>query len=232
VSVALNEIVPWGRSLEEYTQMFDLKPGDLGKRILDCAAGPSSFNAELHQLGFSVVSCDPIYQFSAVEIAQQIDATHAAILDATRQAQDNFIWRQISSIEDLGERRSRAMGKFLEDFPAGLQEGRYRTGELPKLPFCESKVDLALCSHFLFTYSNVLSLEFHLDAIRELCRVAAEARIFPLIGQFGTERSAHVSEILSRLGAEGYECKIKRVPYEFQKGGNEMMIVRRPASSA
>jgi hypothetical protein len=63
VSVALNKIVPWGRSLEEYTQMFDLKASDLGQRILDSAAGPSSFNAEMHDMGLSIVSCDPIYQF-------------------------------------------------------------------------------------------------------------------------------------------------------------------------
>jgi hypothetical protein len=45
-------------------------------------------------------------------------------------------------------------------------------------------------------------------------------RVFPLIGQFGTEYSPHVSEVLSRLDAEGYECEIKQVLYEFQKGGN------------
>jgi hypothetical protein len=100
-------------------------------------------------------------------------------------------------------------------------------GKLPNFPFSDGEFDLALCSHFLFTYSNVLSLEFHLDAIRELCRVAPEVRVFPLIGQFGAAYSPHVFEVLSRLGAEGYECKIEQVPYEFQKGGNEMVRVRR-----
>jgi hypothetical protein len=119
------------------------------------------------------------------------------------------------------------MKQFLADFEAGVQQGRYRVGELPNLPFSEGEFDLALCSHFLFTYSNLLSLEFHLDAIRELCRVAAEVRIFPLIEQFGAEHSPHVPEVLSCLGAEGYGFEVKQVPYEFQKGGNEMMRVRR-----
>jgi hypothetical protein len=227
VTVALKNVVPWGRSLQEYTSMFDLEPSDLQLKILDCAAGPASFNAELHGLGSRVVSCDPIYQFSAADIAQQIDKSYEAMLDATRQTRDNFVWRQVRSVEHLGELRQRAMKRFLADFAAGVQQGRYRIGELPNLPFSEDEFDLALCSHFLFTYSNVLSLEFHLIAIRELCRVAAEVRIFPLIGQFGTGYSPHVPEILSRLAAQGFRCEVKQVPYEFQKGGNEMMCVRR-----
>lgn len=206
--------------------MFDLKPCDLQRKLLDCAAGPSSFNAQLHQLGFTIVSCDPIYQFSANQIARQIDKTYGAILNAARENQGNFVWREIRSLEHLAEVRQRAMKQFLEDFPTGVVEGRYRVAELPNLPFRNVEFDLSLCSHFLFTYSNVLSLEFHLDAIRELCRVAHEVRIFPLIGQFGAEYSPYISEALNRLGAEGYECEIKQVPYEFQKGGNEMMRVR------
>jgi hypothetical protein len=207
--------------------MFDLKASDLHLKILDCAAGPASFNAELHELGARVVSCDPIYQFSATDIAQQIDKTSEAILDATRETQDNFVWQHVHSVEHLGELRQRVMKQFLEDFPSGVQQRRYRIGELPRLPFSSGEFDLSLCSHFLFTYSNVLSLEFHLDAIRDLCRVAAEVRVFPLIGQFGTEYSPHVPEVLSRLAAQGFRCEVKQVPYEFQKGGNEMMCVRR-----
>jgi hypothetical protein len=119
------------------------------------------------------------------------------------------------------------MKQFSVDFEAGAQLGRYRVGELPNLPFSEGEFGLALCSHFLFTYSNVLSLEFHLDAIRELCRVAAEVRIFPLVGQLGAEYSSHAPEVLSRLAAEGCSCEVKQVRYEFQKGGSEMMRVRR-----
>ena len=207
--------------------MFDLKASDLQLKILDCAAGPASFNAELHEVGTQVVSCDPIYESSVTDIAQQIDKSYDAILNAARETQGNFVWQQIRSVEHLGELRKDAMNQFLADFEAGVQQERYRVSELPHLPFSEGQFDLALCSHFLFTYSNMLSLEFHLDAVRELCRVAAEVRIFPLIGQFGTEHSHYVREVVCQLAAEGYRCEVKRVPYEFQKGGNEMMWVRR-----
>lgn len=228
MTISLQSVAPWGRSLEEYTQMFDLKVPDFQSKLLDCAGGPASFNAQVSRLGSAkVVSCDPMYQFSANEISQQIEKTYGAILSTTRESQSNFVWKEIRSIEHLGERRVRSMRQFLEDFPTGVLEGCYRIGGLPNLPFHDCEFDLALCSHFLFTYSNLLSLEFHLDSIRELCRVATEVRIFPLIGQFGAEYSPYVSTLMSRLPAEGFECKIKRVPYEFQKGGNEMLSVRR-----
>jgi len=40
--------------------MFALTPGDLLGKILDCGAGPSSFNAELTAEGHEVTSCDPL----------------------------------------------------------------------------------------------------------------------------------------------------------------------------
>ena len=226
--VTLEQTVPWGRSLEEYVRMFELAARHLDSRILDCAAGPASFNAEMHARGRDMISCDPIYRFSEAEIAKRIEETYPVILEKTRQSQANFLWHETKSPEDLGTIRMAAMGRFLADFSAGLAEGRYCVAALPSLPFSERQFDLALCSHFLFTYSHLLTLEFHVEAIRELCRVARETRIFPLVPNFGKDRSLHVEAVSKRLGAEGYSCEIRRVPYEFQKGGNEMLRVARP----
>ncbi len=77
------------------------------------------------------------------------------------------------------------MDRFLADFPPGLAEDRYRTDELPHLAFGDGEFDLALCSHFLFLYSDHLTAGFHVAAIREMCRVAGEARVFPLLGAYG-----------------------------------------------
>ncbi|WP_210407368.1 class I SAM-dependent methyltransferase, partial [Hydrocoleum sp. CS-953] len=59
------------------------------------------------------------------------------------------------------------MEKFLQYFPNGVEQKRYLTAELPKLPFEDNKFDLALCSHFLFLYSDQFSEEFHLESILE-----------------------------------------------------------------
>lgn len=217
--------VPWGRSLEEYSRMFDLSARDLAGKILDCAAGPASFNAEMHRRGASVVSCDPLYEFSADGIRKRIGENYDMMVEASKQRREQFIWQEIQSPEHLGQVRMQAMNLFLEDFPAGIFEGRYRPSELPALPFRTDEFDLALCSHFLFTYSDSLTIEFHLDSIRELCRVAKEARIFPLLPSFASERSPHLSAVIEELTAEGYACEVTRVPYEFQKGANEMLRV-------
>lgn len=219
-------VVPWGGSLDEYVRMFDLSAAELQSRILDCAAGPSSFNAEMHQRGRTVVSCDPIYGFSADEIARRIDETYETILKATEEARDKFAWREIEAPEHLGRIRMDAMKRFLADCPLGLAHGRYRAAKLPALPFRDSELDLALCSHFLFTYSEILTLDFHLASIREMCRVARETRIFPLLPSFGQAHSSHVQPVLEQLRAEGYRCEIRRVSYEFQHGANEMLCAK------
>jgi hypothetical protein len=223
--INLEQVVPWGRSFDEYVRMFDLGQSDLGQRIVDCAGGPASFNCEMLRRNQRVISADPIYAFSASQIAGRIEETRQTILRKTAESRENFVWDEVRSIEHLSEMRRRAMKLFLDDFPRGLAEERYVADELPDLPFFDGEFDLALCSHFLFTYSHLLSLEFHLDSVRELCRVAREARIFPLVPNFGRARSPHLQPLIDRLADEGYRCEIRQVPYEFQKGGNEMLRV-------
>jgi hypothetical protein len=234
VSVTLDKVVPWGRSLDEYVRMFDLTDANLQSRILDCAAGPSSFNAELHRRGHAstnlgpiVVSCDPIYTFSGAEIRRRVNETYGTMVTAAENTRERFVWREIESPEHLGNLRMAAVDRFLEDYPTGLRQGRYHAAELPALPFRDGEFDLALCSHFLFTYSDILSFEFHPASIRELCRVAGETRIFPLLPNFGNAHSPHVAAVVRQLEAEGYSSEVRRVPYEFQKGGNEMLGVSR-----
>jgi len=62
--ITLNEVVPWGRSFDEYVEMFSLSADDLKKSIVGCGNGPASFNAEMRRMGRRVVSVDPLYQFA------------------------------------------------------------------------------------------------------------------------------------------------------------------------
>jgi len=59
VSFSLDQVVPWGRSFEEYVAMFSLTEEDLAGRILGCGDGPASFNCELTRRGGMIVSLDP-----------------------------------------------------------------------------------------------------------------------------------------------------------------------------
>ena len=72
----LEDVAPWGRSLDEYQRMFDLSKLDLRGRILGCADGPASLDAEVMAVGGQIVSCDLLYHFSRKEIGNRISETY------------------------------------------------------------------------------------------------------------------------------------------------------------
>jgi hypothetical protein len=218
------EAVPWGRSFDEYSRMFQLSNADLQRHILGCADGPASFNAEMSRRGHRVISCDPLYQLTTGQIKQRIDATYEEVIGQTRQNEAKFVWDLITSPDELGRVRLEAMNDFLGDYEQGSEDGRYIPAQLPDLPFAQLSFDLALCSHFLFLYSDSFSLSFHQQAMDELCRVAREVRIFPLLTYNG-EPCSFVTPIADHVQKTGRIISIEKVPYEFQRGGNTMMKI-------
>jgi hypothetical protein len=220
----LDNVVPWGRSYDEYVAMFSLSPEERSQKILGCGDGPASFNSVLTQTGGSVISVDPLYAFRPEHIQARIDATYTIVLEQTQKNKNNFVWDTLSSVAELGRLRMSTMEVFLQDFTQGGKAGRYLAAELPHLPFQDKSFDLALCSHFLFLYSEQLSEKFHLDSIRELCRVAQRVRIFPLI-ELNGRQSRHLPGLFTQLAKENMRVTVNRVAYEFQKGGNEMLEV-------
>jgi len=225
MSFTLSQVVPWGRSFDEYAAMFALTDVDLGRLILGCGDGPASFNATLTRRGGRVVSVDPLYRFAQDDIRERIRRAYADIMEQTRKNAHEFVWTSIKSVDELGRLRMMAMEEFLSDYPRGVAEGRYMDGELPRLPFGDRSFDLAVCSHLLFLYSVHLSEDFHVESIKELCRVGGETRIFPLL-ELGANKSRHLQAVAARLTTDGYSVSIETVPYEFQRGGNQMMRVR------
>lgn len=206
--------------------MFDLNADNLSCAILGCADGPAEFNAELTKRGGKIVSCDPLYAHSVQEIASRIEECFETVLAQTRLNVDGFVWsNEIPDVDVLGATRMAAMRAFLDDFVDGKLQGRYAAAELPELPFANDTFDLALCSHFLFLYES-LGLDFHVQSVIELCRVAREVRLFPLI-QLNGQISSHLSEVIEKLTSLKYSAEIAPVPYEFQRGASEMLRVTR-----
>lgn len=206
--------------------MFDLSAADLCGRILGCGDGPASFNAELTALGGDVVSVDPVYAFSATVIERRVEETFEVVMDQVRRNPDDFVWTQVPSIEELGRRRMGAMRRFIRDYPSGTDQGRYVDASLPEVPFSDRSFDLGLSSHFLFLYSEQFDLAFHLDALREMLRVAAEVRVFPLL-QVGGAPSPHVPGAVEAMRSDGVDAAVEPVPYEHMRGGNRMLRLRR-----
>jgi hypothetical protein len=171
-----------------------------------------------------VVSCDPIYAFSGEEIRQRVEACHATVVEQARRDAHRFVWDDIPNPDALGQIRLAAMRRFLADYQAGRAAGRYVAAALPHLPFADRQFDLCVCSHLLFLYTEQLDLAFHVSAVREMLRVAGQVRVFPLL-DLAVQPSPHVESVGTALRAGGWHVAVTRVPYEFQRGGDHMLVI-------
>jgi SAM-dependent methyltransferase len=226
MAILLDQIIPWGRSRHEYDLMFRLAFEDLSAGVLDCGGGPASFTAELSVSGIRAISVDPVYVFSGLEIQGRFEAVVEPMLSQIRATPGDWTWTYHRDPDDLCANRRVALRRFLADYDEGLRQHRYIVGELPSLPFDSGSFGLAVCSHLLFLYSDLLSEAFHIRSAQELCRVAREVRFFPLLTLRG-EPSPHLAAVRSALDSKGWASEVVLVNYELQRGGNQMLRVFR-----
>lgn len=186
--------------------MFALGNVELNQRILGCGDGPAAFNAVSSRRGHKVISADPLYRFSEAEIRTRIEETAETIAAQTRLNACEFVWTHFRSVDELIETPMNAMREFLADFTEGKRVGRYVDAALPKLAFADGSFDIALCSHFLFLYSEQNDLQFHIDSILELRRVSREVRVFPLL-ELGSVTSRHLDGVIRELERRGYRAR-------------------------
>ncbi len=219
-----DQVIVTSRPLEEYRAMFGLTEEELGLSLLDCAAGASSFAAELSRQGGSVTACDPLYRREAPDPARM--RTDILTGDAyVRRNSDDYVWTFHQTPDDHLRRRLSAAETFAHDIRT-RPEG-YVPGSLPGLPFEDDAVDVVLCSHLLFAYPALFSYDFHLRSIRQMWRVAArEGRIFPLLSAAEPSPYPELDRLRRKLEHAGVSTEVRAVPYEFQRGGNEMLVCR------
>lgn len=219
----IDEVAFIGRTLGEYRQQFDLDLDSLaGRTILDCPSGTCSFVAEQTEHGYTAVGADILYDQSPAKLAQ-IAATDVELAtNALHEVDDLYRWEFYKDVPDLRRYRERAASLFLRDY--ARRGERYIQETLPDLSFQDDAFDLVLSGHFLFLYDDRLPMAFHLESIRELSRVGTQLRIFPLHG-FDAEESSLVEPVVNTLRTEGYEVRIRNVPFEFQRGANTMLVV-------
>lgn len=224
MAMQLDRVVPFGRSFDEYVKMFDLTDSELQNSILSVADGPASFNAEGTRLGYRIKSIDPIYILTSKEIKNRFDEVVDRIIEQIEQTPTDWVWSYHHSPDRLRKNREKVVRSFCEDYEFGKTQDRYEVGELPTLKYRDGEYDLGLSSHFLFLYSDRFDENFHFDSILEMLRVCREVRIFPLLTLM-LERSPYLDRIIEKLDNIGYQCEIKRVEYELQRGGNEMLKI-------
>lgn len=221
---SIDDVAVIGRTFEEYCAMFDLDPGDLaGERVLDCPSGACSFVAEASDRGASAVGADVAYDGSAATLRERCAADVDRAMAALDGVEHLYRWTHYDDVADLRSYRERASERFLADYEAN--PGRYVAAELPSLPFRDDRFSLVLSAHFLFLYDDRLDDGFHRAALRELLRVAdGELRVFPLVG-FDAEPYDGLPAIVDDLRDDGYDAERRSVPFEFQKGATEMLVV-------
>jgi len=212
------------RSFEEYESMFLFTGSELQGRLLDCPGGASSFTAHAGSLGVSVTAVDPVYAMPAPALIDLVEGEPERGSAHTAAGMDRYRWDFYGSIEGHREMRKKSAAIFvrdLEDHPE-----RYVAASLPDLPFDDRQFDLVLSSHFLFTYADRLDQAFHCDALIELHRVCrGEVRVFPLLDQAGRSLHEMTRDLVADLAGRGVGARISQVPYEFQHGGNQMLVL-------
>lgn len=221
----LNNVVPWGRNMEEYKTMFLLNEEDMKKKIAGFGDGPASFNFEAHCLGCDITSYDPIYQFNKEELEKRIEDVRGIVMQQMSENKDNYIWTKIRDLQQLEQIRMDAMKLFLNDFEVGLSEGRYRYHELPNcLPVEDNYYDIGLSSHFLLLYTQ-LGFDFHIKSIGEMLRVCKEVRIFPVV-DLDANQADMISNVIEEFKKK-YDVELKETNYQFQKNANKMLVIRK-----
>ena len=221
----LDGVVPWGRNLEEYSLMFGLDDSDMSKKIAGFGDGPACFNCEMTDKGGHVVSFDPIYQFSKEKIEKRIEEVRVTVMEQMRENVDNYVWTHIKDLDTLEDIRMSAMRKFLSDYEQGKSEGRYVFHELPdRLPYEQDSFDIGLSSHFLLMYTS-LGYDFHIQSITEMLRVCKEVRIFPIV-DLDANKTDLIKDVIDYFSRD-YNTSIVKTDYEFQKGDNKLLIIRK-----
>ncbi len=211
------------RSFFEYLKMFNLDLEILkSKNILDCAAGASSFTANMTLKGFNVKAVDLLYDKEPQFLKKKCENHLNILIDALSQMEDHFKWNFFKNLDELKEHRIKAQNEFLEDYKK-YRNIKYIKADLTRLPFSDNSFSLILCSHLLFIYDHRLSYDFHVNVIKEMVRVSNEVLLYPLV-KHQRKKSEFVFQIIEDLG-EIADFEIIEVDYEFRKGGNEMLKI-------
>ncbi len=221
----IGDIIVSSRPYDEYLAMFGLTEAEvLAGPVLDCPGGAGPFAPAVRARGGEAVSADPAFALPRGEILEQVRAGLEHGIRYLGENRESYVWTFFASLGDLRRRRGAALEAFARDFDG--PDDRYVAAALPRLPFADGAFRLALSAYLLFAYPDHIDDAGHEAALRELLRVAREeVRVFPLIDT-AYVRYPGLDGLRRRLAASGVNSEVRRVAYEFQRGGDEVLILR------
>lgn len=125
----------------------------------------------------------------------------------------------------VSQRGNRRAYRRSSDYIHAANEGKYVFYELPtRLPYESESFDIGLSSHFLLMYTS-LGYDFHIQSITEMLRVCKEVRIFPIV-DLDADKTDLSKDVIDHFQRD-YDATIVTTEYEFQKGDNKLLIIRK-----
>lgn len=212
----------WGRTLEEYINMFSLNGISYSTKILSIADGPSTFNLQQRQRGINITSVDPIYNLSVDKLKEVFKKSYSFNKELFIENKESFNFKNAEEMEQVLAKRQNTFNTFIADYET--HRNNYNFGKLPNLDLTSNSFDLCLCSNFLFIFDHIFDLEFHINSIQEMLRLSNEVRIFPLYNIDGKE-SEFLSSITDFLTTNSYQWTIETNNYHVYKNGNRFLKI-------
>lgn len=218
------------RGYAEYERMFDLDEPMLRRgKVLDVAAGASSFAAEARGRGIDVTCADPRYAKTVEQIGEEGFAEIGTSSEKLAKLAHRFDWSYYGDIERHKAGRIQSLNLFLQDYAEHSARNRYTADLLPKLSFPDDTFTLVLCSHFLFLYQEQFDDAFHRAALAELlrvCRPGGEIRVYPLLS-LRWEPYPGLPELMAHLELLGGRCELRKSGLPFIPGSTDMLCIRK-----
>lgn len=221
----MKKFVLWGHHLKDYIEMFDLSDNDLSRNILEYGSGATSFNKEMTDAGYRVISCDPLFSKSHEALESYVFDTFNSTINEMQVMGKQYQLKGDDEIEQLISSRRNGILKFLSDYDLGLNEKRYLPVSVSSsLPFDNYEFGLGLISHHLFVNYTEQGVDEHVRLIEEMVRVTGEVRVFPLL-----DKNAKISNLLGpvmlELQKKQLGVEIRQVNSQLKRAGNAMLRV-------
>ena len=70
-----------------------------------------------------------------------------------------------------------------------------------------------------------LGYDFHISAITEMLRICKEIRIFPIV-DLDANKTDLIKNVIDHF-RRSFEVDVVKTEYEFQKGDNKLLIIRK-----
>jgi hypothetical protein len=216
----------WGLSYDNIVAMMKLSATDLQKKIVNCMGVPSSFTAIALKNQQDVITCSDIYGSAKADIKKRAAKAVQQAISFIESNPDRFSASAIDTPKAYEKFLQENLKIFFEHYDKAFADHCYSSESLPDIAFADNEFDLAICHHFLFISDKNFTVDFQIAAIKALCRIASEARIYPLLDPQG-KRPVELDEIIKTLEQQGYLCRFESVDYKLEKGGDTLLKVSR-----